>query len=101
MQSHRNRPKKTYKSFNTSQRTFLIGQLDVPKDLDLRNVVGCGGESVILKDASDPEKKVRKAYIKNRPSEMIANELKHSRIIKYDESQYQCIRDEVFHVTRK
>ena len=42
-----------------------------------------------------------KAYQKNSPNEMIANELKHPKIIKYDESQFQYIHNTLFHVTRK
>ena len=31
-------------------KQFLIGQLSTPQELDLRKVVGCGGESVVIVD---------------------------------------------------
>ena len=47
---------------NQKLKRFLIGQLTTPQELDLRKIVGCGGESVVViaKDDSSKTDKVVK-----------------------------------------
>ena len=106
-------------------KNYLKKMLSKPVNFDMRVIVGCGGESVVLKDKDDSSKAVkivktkpnyeleeleiegirikheRDAYDKDQPNEMIANELQHPNIIKYDQTQFQYIDDKLFHVTSK
>ena len=93
----------------------------------MSSVVGIGGESIILEESSNKNtKSVLKvapvrgtteyprfegfgiqldnidtdlAYEKNRPNELTANDLQHKNIIRYRDSMFEAVDDQVVHIT--
>ena len=88
----------------------------------MSSVVGIGGEGIILVDRSNTSKSVLKVapfpererdviptvqqsidtdlvYEKTRPNELTANVLQHKNIIRYRDSMFEVINDNVFLIT--
>ena len=93
----------------------------------MSSIVGIGGESIILKDSSNSKFVLKvapvrgrtdlptieerfgiqmdigidmdRAYEQNRPNELTANDLQHKNIIRYRDSMFEAVDDEIVHIT--
>ena len=80
-------------SLNTSTNSVLKvapvrGKIDFPTTIEERFGIKMHGGI-----------DTHRAYEKNRPKELTANALKHNNIIRYRDSMFEAVGDNVFHIT--